>query len=408
MYYGWRIVLFTAMIYGVVLGFTYSSFGLFVIPVAEDLNLSRADINSALILLNMGSAFLAPMIGRALDHFPARRIMISSALLSGMSFFVLSVSTSLWLSAFAITVTLAASLQGAGTLTNTVLLARWFTIQRARALLLATMGGSLCSIAIAPAVGYLIEHEGWRTALQVMGAVMTVVLLAIALLIRERPAPGELEGTPRQPVAAGTSPPRPQPTAPEKVSVILKMPKFWTIGISAAIAMAIVQSISITLVPLAVKSGMSTIQAAGLISVTGSAAVVTKLVLAAIADRFDRVNLLATLFALGIVVNLSLLLASGQAILYGCALLLGVASSAIAPTFYALLADKFELASFGTVRGMMATIVAILGAISMRIAGEVFDIFGHYDPLFSAFMVLGLLSVGLMLFTRKLAPTTVA
>ena len=142
-------------------------------------------------------------------------------------------------------------------------------------------------------------------------------------------------------------------------------------------------------------------QAATLISVTGAAAVISKLVLAVVADRFDRVHLLAVLFALGIGVNLLLLLGSGQIALFSCAIMLGVASSAIAPTFYALLADTFDLASFGTVRGLMATMIAAVGAVAMRASGEVYDRFGSYDYLFYALIVLGVLSVGLILQTRR-------
>ena len=403
MYYGWRVVFFTAVIFGLVVGSTYSAFGLFVMPVAADLNLSRAEVNTALILLNAGSAMLAPVVGRLLDRLPARRIMFACALLFGLSMGILSVSTSIWLSAVVIVAMLSVALQGAGTLTTTVLLARWFTTHRARAMLLSAMGSSLGSIAIAPAIGWLIETEGWRFALQVMGAVVTVTLLAITFAIRERPDPGELEGSRAQePARAGNQAVAALAQAvPEKVSTILKMKQFWIIGISTSTALAIVQAITISLVPLAVQAGMSPMQAASLISVTAAAAVATKLLLAVVADRLDRVHLLAGLFSLGIAVNLLLLLGTGQALLFACATLVGIASSAIAPTFYALLADRFNLASFGTVRGMMATMIAVFGAVAMRASGEVYDRYGNYDYLFGAFMVLGLLAVGLMLMSGR-------
>ena len=410
MYYGWRVVFFTAIIYGVVLGFTYSSFGLFVIPVAADLNLSRAEMNTALILLNVGSALFAPVVGRLLDRMPARRIMFACSLLFGLSLGILSISTSIWLSAAVIVVMLSVALQGSGTLTVTVLLARWFTTHRARAMLLSAMGASLGSIAFAPAIGWLIEQEGWRFALQAMAAAVTIILLAITFSIRDRPDPGEIEGSsPIEPAAPrDLAPAASAPAAPAKVSVILKMPKFWTIGISAATAMAIIQAITISMVPLAVQSGMTAMQAASLISVTGAAAITSKLVLAVVADKFDRVYLLACLFALGILVNVFLLMGTGQIVLFSCAIMLGVASSAIAPTFYALLADTFDLASFGTVRGLMATMIAVIGAVAMRVSGEVYDRFGNYDYLFYAFMVLGLLAVGLILLTRRIKPVHAA
>lgn len=397
MYYGWYVVMMAGAVYAVILGTTFSAFGLFVLPVSSDLNLSRADMNTGLILLNVGSAVMAPFIGRMLDRMPARRIMIGSALLAGLSFATLSVSTSLWISGAVMAVMLAIAVQGGGMLTMSLLLARWFTVHRGRAMMLAMLGASMGSIFTAPAIGWSIEREGWRATLLIMGGLVTVLLLGLAFAVRERPRPGELETAPIAPGAAAAAAPVAKPT---RVGALLRMPQFWTIGVSASLALAIVQTIMVSIVPLAVSAGLSTVEAAGLISISGAAAVVSKLVLAVVADRFDRVYMLSVLFALGIGVSALLLLSHGYPLLVACVVMLGVSSSAAAPIFYALLADRFGIASFGTVRGLMAFLIALSGAVSIRLAGEVFDRMGNYDYVFYASIVLGICAVALMLTTR--------
>ena len=400
MYYGWYVVMMAAAVYAVVMGSTFNAFGLFVVPVSSDLKLSRAGMNTGLILLNMGGALLAPLIGRMLDRIPARRIMIGSALLAGVGFSVLCFSTSLLLSAFAMGVLLAAMVQGGGTLTMSMLLARWFTVHRGRAMILAMLGASLGSIAIAPAIGWSIEREGWRATLLIMGAVVTILLIVLALVVRERPRPGELEAAPvpHDAVIAEASAAA-QALAPASVGSLLSMPQFWTIGISSSIAMAMMQTIIVTIVPLAVEAGLTTVQAAGLISITGAAAVISKIVLAVVADRFDRVLMLAVLFALGVIVSIMLLLNHGYPLLVACAVMLGVSSSAAAPIFYALLADRFGIVSFGTLRGLMAFLISVASAVAVRFAGEVYDRLGNYDYVFYAFIALGVGTVVLMLCT---------
>ncbi len=400
MYYGWYVVMMAAAVYAVLMGATFNAFGLFVVPVSADLGLSRADINSGLILLNMGGALLAPVIGRMLDRIPARRIMIGSALIGGAGFALLSFSTAMWLSAIAMGVLLAAVVQGGGMLTMSMLLARWFTVHRGRAMILAMLGASLGSIIIAPAIGWSIEHEGWRATLLIMGTVVTVLIIVLALVVREQPRPGELEAAPTtyDAVTGVADIPAP-PLAPASVASLLRMPQFWTIGISSSIAMGMMQTIIITIVPLAIEAGLTTVQAAGLISITGAAAVISKLVLAVVADRFDRILMLAVLFALGVIVSILLLLGAGYPLLITCAVMLGISSSAAAPIFYALLADRFGIASFGTLRGLMAFLIAVASAVAVRFAGEVFDRLKNYDFIFYTFIALGVFSVALMLST---------
>ncbi|WP_373096938.1 MFS transporter [Zhongshania sp.] len=397
MYYGWYVVMMAAAVYAVVMGTTFSAFGLFVVPVSEDLNLSRADMNTALILLNIGSALLAPVVGRMLDRISARLIMIASALLAGLSFTLLSFSTSLLLSGGVMALMLAAAVQGGCTLTMSMLLARWFTARRGRAMILAMMGASLGSIFIVPLIGWLIEHEGWRATLLIIGVFDMVFLLALALVVRERPRPGELETAAVSDDAEASKDLEGQ--SPASIKFLLSMPQFWTLGISCAIAMAMMQTIIITIVPLAVAAGLTTVQAAGLISITGVAALASKILLAVVADRFDRILMLAVLFALGTIVSILLVVGDTYLLLVACALMLGISSSAAAPIFYALLADRFGMSSFGTVRGLMSLLIAVASAVAIRLAGEAFDLMGNYDYVFYTFIGLGGLAVVLILST---------
>lgn len=400
MYYGWNIVIYSGLIYSVILGSTYSAFGLFIVPVSADLHLSRADMNMGVIVLNAGAALLAPLAGWVLDRVPTRRVMIVSALLAGMSFASLSFSRSTWLSLIVLALPLAIAIQGAGILTCSVLLARWFTVRRARAMLLAFTGASLGGIFLVPAIGWLLGREGWRTTLLIMGIAITALVLLMALLIRERPRPGELEGATEREASRPETATATLPKAPKTILSLLAMPQFWTIGVGCGLGMAIVQADLLTIVPLAMDGGLSALQAAGLISLTSAAAVVTKLSLAIVADRLDRIVLMTGLIAIAIVVNLLLLIGSAYWVLVACSLLIGLGSSALSPILQAILADRFGASSFGTVRGLMMPLSAILGMVAIRIAGDVFDRFHGYHYLFVGFAVAGVLAAALMLATR--------
>lgn len=393
-YYGWYVVAVAMVMYMLMVGTTVSAFGLYVLPVSAELGLSRADMNTALILLNLGNAGLAPFIGRLLDRMPVKRIMIACALLMGLSFVVLSVSRSLWLSAAVMALGIPAAYLGAGTLTMTVLLARWFTVQRGRAIALAAIGMSLGNITVTPLVGYLIAVDGWRTALLASGGLVTAVLLAVSLSLRERPGPEDVE--PGRAAAAHDA----APAVPAKVGAILKSTQFWSLTVGAALALSVGQTLAITLTPLAIGGGLTTAQGASLISVMGGGAIAGGLLLAVIADKVDRISLLTGLFLVAALLNAALLADHSYALLVACAGLLGLALGMATPAFYALLADRFGAASFGTVRGLSMPVIAAFGMVGIRLAGEIYDRTGGYDLLFSAFIAAQLAAAGLIFLTR--------
>jgi MFS family permease len=133
-----------------------------------------------------------------------------------------------------------------------------------------------------------------------------------------------------------------------------------------------------------------------------------KLLLAVVADRIDRVSLLIAIFLVIAALNVALVASASYIPLVVSAAILGLVLGALTPVFYALLADQFGVASFGTVRGLAAPIVAIASAIAVRFAGEVFDRTGNYDVMFYAFIAIQLIAAAFMLATRVLGRPSLA
>jgi sugar phosphate permease len=399
LYFGWWIVAAAVLVNMLAVGTTFTAFGLYVLPVSTEFKLSRANMNTALILVNFGMAGAAPLIGRLLDRAPAKLVMRVGAVALALSLITLGLSRSIWLSAAVMAVPLAAAVVAAGTMTSTVLTARWFTAQRGRALALAVIGMSLGSVVVSPVVALLIQSLGWRSALVISGAAAGAVLVTLSFLLRERPRPGEHERgaseTPAQ--TAGADAPTGRPA---KMGEILRMPQFWSIALGMGLAMGVCQTLVVTIVPLALEGGLTMVQATSLISISGVGAVASKLLLAVFADKVDRIALLAGLFIAGALMNLALLSSETYPMLIACAGLLGISSGVLPPVFYALVADRFGMVSFGTVRGLAAPVIAILGAIAVRAAGEVFDRTGGYNLLFSSFSGVMVVAAVLIFMTR--------
>lgn len=399
-YYGWYVVAMAMIISTVLVGSTFASFGVFVLPVSAELMLSRAEMNTALIVKNLGNAALAPIIGRLLDRVRTRLVMIVCATVFTLSFVTLGLSRSLWLSALVMGVGIPIAYLGAGSLANTLLIARWFTAQRGRAMLLAGLGGSIGALIGAPAAGYLVQAHGWRGALVIIGVVVGVLLLVLGMIVRERPGANDVETVRGSPVAADLSSRGRTEIAPLRITDLLRTTHFWTMGLSTAAALGANQALIVSLVPLGLEKGLSMIQATSLMSVLGGTAIVAALCFSTIADRVNRVIYLASLFAVEALVNAALLLDTGFSTLVFCAGALGVVGGTLVHSFYALLADRFGTASFGTVRGATFFLIGISGMIAVRYSGEVYDRTGAYDFMFLTFIV-GHLAAAILLLSSR-------
>ena len=213
MYYGWLVVAASTVIYMVFLGAIYSSYGLFVMPVSEELGLSRADANTGLVILSLGTAVQAPFLGRLVDKWSVRRVMALGAVVFAATYAVIATSHSLWLNAAILALLFPIAAQGACSLPAPLLIARWFKVHRGRAMAMAHLGLSLGGVVVPPIVAALIESFGWRAALTITGAGAGATLLAIALVVREWPGPGDREGGAEARDPDGGADASPQPVA---------------------------------------------------------------------------------------------------------------------------------------------------------------------------------------------------
>ncbi|HKT77552.1 MAG TPA: MFS transporter [Sphingobium sp.] len=405
LYYGWRVVILAAIIYILVFGSTVASFSLYVVPVSAEFGLTRAEMNTAFVLINVGSAIWAPFIGRSLDRFSLKWTMAVSAVLIGVGFVTLALSHWIWINVIALLVGVAIGLDGTAMLTMTVLVARWFKVQRARAMTLSVMGQALGKVFVPVPTVLLIEHFGWRAALFVTGIVLVAFLLLAAILVRDRPRADEREpGSDAAVAAQAADAGEEAQEAPADIWHFLRLPRFWLIAFSIALTFGISATFGISVVPLGIDFGLTMTQGAFMASAYASAAVAAKLLLALFADKMNRFTLIIALLLAGIPLCAAFLLIHGQAQLFLFVILLGLSVGGFAALYPVLQADVFGLASYGTVRGLMIPIQSAFVALGAIGAGEIHDHWGNYDMMFVAFAVAQAIAVAMLHAARTTTP----
>ena len=400
-YRGWFIVALAMLASTLILGTTAIGFGAFVKPVSDDLGVSRATVSTGYILITLGMAVLAPIVGRLTTRLPIRLLMILSAILTGGSLIGVGLSENLMIDAVLIGGPIAFGFAAGGNLLGFTLIARWFEKRRGRAMAIGAIGQGLGGLLVLPPLAFAIQTYGWRSALIIAGAIVAVVLTLATLLVTEHPAPGEME-------AAGEKVDAPVGAAPAAdtgeqwtMGKLLASGNFWLIGTAGAMLFAVAQVLGTSIVPFGQEKGLTLIQATTLVSAMTIISLLAKLVLATFADKIDQIWLMigGTIVLGAVMTGLTMVVGYGP--LLAVSVVGGLCNGIFFPLFSMIFANYFGARAYGTALGLVTPVISIVAAALVRYANVTYDKAGSYDPAFLSMVgALGVSAVLLFVASR--------
>src|SRR5207302_239564 len=155
--------------------------------MVRDFGWSRAQVTSgnAISKLIVGPLF-GFFAGWLVDRFGPRRLMVVGILMAGIALVGLGMIRTLAGFYLFYLFNALGNVCG-GPLPNQVLLSRWFTAARGRAMGFAYLGIGIGGALVPFLAVWLTGAVGWQGALQVIGALIILVALPLALVVREAP-----------------------------------------------------------------------------------------------------------------------------------------------------------------------------------------------------------------------------
>ena len=194
------------------------TFSVFLLPISEDLGISRTSVSSAYAFATLVAAFGLPHVGRMIDRHGARRVLtvVGAALgTAAVAFGAVSGFVLLTLGFGA----LRFFGQGSLMLCAGNLVSQWFDRRRGLALSLTMLGFSVSVAVHPPLAQWLSEALGWRMAWVVLGVVTWAMLLPpVLLLVFDRPEALGLRPDGKAAGAAGDASPRPAAAREDSVT----------------------------------------------------------------------------------------------------------------------------------------------------------------------------------------------
>ncbi len=402
-YPGWVVLaacFFCAML---TIGGTLYIFQLFVLPVSEEFNLTRAQINYGYMALLLGMALWSPFAGRILDNYPARLIVPVGGICYAMSFIILSRSNTLWVMLLTITTLVGIGLCLAGGLAANAITSRWFLRRRGRALGIASVASSAGGFTMVPFMTWLIESYAWREALLYAGVAVGIVIVLVGFFLIENKPSEELMSVSDEfdLGATHTNTNEEIESTTWTFSTLVKNKNFWLIMFGAGLLLASDQAILTSKYPLFIDSGLTPAQAASIISTMTFSAIFGKFLVGYLADYID----VRHLFAMVAIFHAALLLIFIEMpdywILLSFASVFGAAVGGIYPVWSALTAANFGARNFGLVFGSMAPVMQSMALVFVYFVASSFDKNGSYNFAFYCFVVAVFIGMVLIYAVRK-------
>src|SRR3954449_8899774 len=170
------------------------SFGAFVRPWQDAFDASRGTITliGSLSFLVYGGS--QPFVGRAVDRFGIRRVLVVSSLLVALGLALSAAAQSPWQLALTYGVIASLGFGGASGVSASVAVTYWFTQRRGLAFALVEAGFGAGQLLLVPLALFTVAQFGWRTTLLGGAALLAIgVAPVLARFLRDRPADIGLE-----------------------------------------------------------------------------------------------------------------------------------------------------------------------------------------------------------------------
>ena len=278
----------------------------------EDFGWTRATITSgnafAKILVGPLFGFLA---GWIIDRFGPRRLMLSGIVMGGIALIGLSSMTSLW-QFYLFYLFNALGYMCGGPLPNQVLVSRWFTRSRGKAMGIIYLGIGVGGMLVPQIARGLTASFGWRDALMTLGLLMVAVAFPMAWFVKENPPESSSTGK--------------QAEVKIPFGNILKSWPFYLLAIGSMCSIGAVagttQNIKLF---LSVDLKYTQEAAANVMSIVLASSIIGRLLMGWLADRIDKKYVMILIYSL-VALSIPLLyFASSPGIIYVFAFVFGVA-----------------------------------------------------------------------------------
>jgi MFS family permease len=394
LFYGWVVLFAAATVVAMGQGSLFS-LGVFLKPLEDSMHWSRSSVSVTALINWMAMGVGSFFWGAVSDRLGSRFVTIAGGLLLGLGMVLSSQATTLWHLhvTFGFCVGFAA---GAFLTPLSATATKWFTSNRGLAVGIVSAGGGAGMLLLSPLSRWVTSAYDWRVAMIVLGDLAWLVVIPVALLIKN--APADMGA-----VALGGAATRQRDFSTREV---LRAPQFWAIALTHFACCAAHAGPIFHMVTHAIDQGVTAMAAATVLGVSGLSSMGGRIACGMIADRLGAKPTLLVGLALQAVMVFSYLFTRDTLSFYAAAVLFGISYGGVMPLYALVTREYFGEKVMGSAYGAVFLISTLGMGLGSWAGGFIHDAFGTYAWLFISSAAIGLMAMVLALTFR--APRVVS
>ena len=365
-------------------------------PIGAEFGWSRTAISAAVSVMMLCTAVSLPFMGRLVDRFGVKKILVPSIIIFGLCFLAASMISSYW-QFIALYVAMGTIAVGTNSVPYMRVLTSWFDRRRGLAIGMAGSGTGLGFGYVPLITQELVSHYGWRGGYFGLGLIMLLFTLPmVVFLLHEKPQSLGLhpdgavsDAAVEHSVATG-----------DTLQEAMRRRDFWSLIIIFSGLAFVLYGLIPHMVPMLQDRGVPEALAAGLASAFGWSAFGGRLLIGFLVDRFDARRIAFSFFSLS-AVGLALLSAPLPIWAFVvAAIMLGLSLGAEVDMLAYLTSRYFGLKNFAQIFGAMFSAVMVAMSLSPLAFGYVYDRTGSYKSILALGVPLCVLAIVLVLMLR--------
>ena len=396
-FYGW-IVVAACMMLRLGLGIPNYSMSVFLIPMCESLDISRAAFSFYSTFSHIMTMIMLPFIGKWFKKYNFKRLLYLGAVITTIAIFSYSFVHSVW--QFYIFSALNGIFTGfLNSVPIAMLVANWFKEKRALATSIAFAGSGISAMLVVPLANKIIENSSWNNAFRIIALIyMVLVFIPVIFLIKVNPSEiGQKQ--------YGSDAVNSEILTSKEWGITrdqaLKTKTFWLVGFAMFMTGFVFMGTQNHVIAYLCDIGLSSDFASLTYSIIMFFDTIGKIALGFIYEKigFKKTNIFIFLLFFASEVILFFVFSAPVAIVYAVimGLCAGIQTGVYPTVINHLMGDK----DYGLIYSNEQVMYFIGMALGVPASGFVFDILGTYRPAWAMYAVVILIILSLILLAEK-------
>ena len=364
--------------------------------MSSELGWNSATTSLAFSISNVVEGIFSIILGGLSDKYGPRKIMTLCGILIGLGYGLMFFVHSIWQLYLFYGLILGVGMGGIFVPTITMIV-RWFKTRRNVMTGIVAAGSSVGLLIVAPLANHLIDAFSWRTSFLIFGIAIFAIISVASQFLKRDPSVMDLKPFGEQNTVKTSTAPLEGLTYRETI----RTNQFWLVfGVFFAFGFYSA-SISIHLVPDAIKNGINSSTAAYILTTTGIFAVIGRISMGLLGDKIGNRSIY--LLGLGLfTLNIFWLITGNSlAAFFLFAVVFGISQGGLITSQSPFIASLFGLKQQGLIFGLAGFGCTLGMAAGPYITGFLFDATNSYK---TAFLLCAIISALGIILTQLIKP----